>query len=426
MIEGGAAPRPGGAIRDLAKDLRDASDSAILRVTNMIDRLPERGASDRLLDSLRPRLCALRPPRPLNFSRALFMPLDAVIVPPNLWRATDGTIPRTLIAPVAALVESGYPDLSLMQAVLAAGKLPEAAFWRQAAEILSESPIPEAWNAAAFQTSTGITPQALTPLLAAVRVVFAHVGLFRANSRGTRSGAPAWRAPATQSLRPLLLAAARSGPTTWNVVLTLLFEQSTEPAALVESVTAVTAETRLASPLGESLRRVVGAVVDKLGQDAPKPSPGSVLSDAALDAQSLRAAQLAGFTALRGEMVGFARSLAARRQEMASECTARLAEGLKSAPAACAASGEASCAPITPDERQDAAERLESRLMALRRLDLAARPLGETQTHETLLAQAAAFYCGDDGPAWLDRGDRLRLCEILVGAEAALRLAGKG
>ncbi|WP_428395285.1 hypothetical protein [Lichenicoccus sp.] len=420
----------GGAIRDLAKDLRDASDSAILRVTGMIDRLPERGASDRLLDGLRPRLCALRPPRPLNFSRALFMPLDAVIVPPNQWHVSDGTIPRSLIAPVAALVESQYPELPSLQAMLAAGKLPQAAFWRQAAEILSASPMPDSWRAAEFQTSTGIAPQALTPLLAAIRVVFAHVGLFRANGRSATLGAPAWhesawRAPAVQSLRPLLLAAARSGPTTWSVVLTLLFEQSTEPAALVETVTAVTAETRLAAPLGDGLRRVIGAVIDKLDQAAPQPSPGSVLSDAALDAQSLRAARLAGFSALRGEMVGFARSLTARRQEMASECAAQLADGLNSAPTACAASGEAaSCMPGTPEERQGAAERLESRLKALRRLDLAARPLGEAQTHETLLAQAAAFYCGNDGPAWLERGDRLRLCEILVGAEAALRLAG--
>ena len=416
----------GGAIRDLAKDLRDASDSAILRVTGMIDRLPERGASDRLLDGLRPRLCALRPPRPLNFSRALFMPLDAVIVPPNQWHASDGTIPRSLLAPVAALVESHYPELPPLQALLAAGKLPQAGFWRQAAEILSASPIPESWSAAEFQISTGIAPPALTPLLAAVRVVFAHVGLFRANGRGAPAWhESAWRAPAIQALRPLLLAAARSGPTTWSVVLTLLFEQSTEPAALVESVTAVTAETRMAAPLGDGLRRVVGAVASKLDQITPQPSPGSVLSDAALDAQSLRAARLAGFSALRGEMVGFARSLSARRQEMASECAAQLADGLKSAPTACAASGEAvSCVPGTAEERQGAAERLESRLKALRRLDLAARPLGEAQTHETLLAQAAAFYCGNDGPAWLERGDRLRLCEILVGAEAALRLAG--
>src|SRR5947209_19572064 len=91
-------------LRGLAHDLRDASDSAILRITQVIDTMPDRGATDQLLDGLRPRLSSLRPPRPRTLARELFTPLDPVIVASGAWRPGLAAIPRSVIAPVTALV----------------------------------------------------------------------------------------------------------------------------------------------------------------------------------------------------------------------------------------------------------------------------------------------------------------------------------
>ncbi len=406
---GQAGPPIGAAaIRDLARDLREASDSAILRVTGVIDQLPERGDTDRLLEGLRPRLGHLRPKRALNLSRALFLPMDPIIVPAAGWRGRDGTIPRTLIAPVCSWVQQRLPDARGVQDRLAAGHAPEPKLWQDAARILADDAPPDAWSLPEFQSRTGIRPKALPGLLAAIRLVFAHADLFEPTSRSQLAD------PA--QVRTLLLDAARSGPTGWSVALALLFEQSTAPAGLIETVLAVAAGMPIASQLGESLHHVVAATVDKLDRAAPS----TALSDAALDAQALRVARLAGFSALQGNLVGLSRSLARRRQEAAEECSAQLAAGLEDAAAAASPVD-----PATPEAQQDAAERLESRLQALRRLELAARPLGDAPKREALLARTAAAYGGKDAPAWLTPADRMRCCEILVGAEAALRLAGE-
>ena len=393
---------PGNTLRGLSNDLRDASDSTILRVTHAIDTLAERGEADRLLDRLRPRLTTLRPPRPRLLARVLFAPLDPVIIAPGEWRQGNASIPRSVIAPVTALVRARLPDLAAIEASLAAGSELDGRLWRDAAAILADGPLPMEWSLPAFQATIGIKPQALPPLLAVIRLVFAHAEVLRQEQE------PAW-----EIVRPFLLEAARSGPLSWSIVLALLFEKTTGPAALVERVLTLARETGFARQLEASLQSVIGTVVDRLDRAAPDQA----LSDEALHEQAERASRLAGFSALRGDMQAFARRLTQRRQQMAVQCSAQLASGLSGASLACVPPG-----PLDPEAEQEAAERLETRLRSLRRLDLAARPLGDAQGRDQLLAEAAAFYTGNAAPAWLTQADRLRLCEILVGAEAALRL----
>jgi hypothetical protein len=404
-------------LRGLAHDLRDASDSAILRITQVIDTMPDRGATDQLLDGLRPRLSSLRPPRPRTLARELFTPLDPVIVASGAWRPGLAAIRRSVIAPVTALVREHLPDAVATEASLAAGGEPDGQLWERAASVLAEAPLPAAWSLPSFQAATGLKPQMMPPILGVIRLVFGHVSVLRRF--------PFEYEPSYETIRPLLLEAARSGPLAWSIVLALLFEQTPAPAALVEHVLALAAGTGLARQLEKSLQDVIRTVIEKLdhpaqgmSQGMSQDGPQTALSDDALHAQAQRAARLAGFSALRGDMHAFAGALAQRRRQMAAQCSAQLASGLRHAPEACVPPG-----PLEPQAEQEAAERLESRLRALRRLDLAARPLGDVDGREALLAEAAAFYSGDTAPGWLTPADRLRLCEILVGAEAALRLA---
>ena len=56
--------------------LAEASDSRLLEAVAFLDRLSERGAADRLLDPVRPRLATLRPPRPATLERVLVLPFE--------------------------------------------------------------------------------------------------------------------------------------------------------------------------------------------------------------------------------------------------------------------------------------------------------------------------------------------------------------
>ena len=90
-----------GGLRELQHSLATAQDGQIERVVAMVDALPQRGAADRLIAPIRPRLAQLRPARPLRFCRLLFLPLDPLVVPPTKWRRASLTLPRTVLEPLA-------------------------------------------------------------------------------------------------------------------------------------------------------------------------------------------------------------------------------------------------------------------------------------------------------------------------------------
>ena len=73
-------------LRRLHHGLSTAPDMQIAKVVAVVDALEVRGAADEMIEPLRPRLPQLRLPRPLRFSRLLFMPLDVLIVSNPAWR----------------------------------------------------------------------------------------------------------------------------------------------------------------------------------------------------------------------------------------------------------------------------------------------------------------------------------------------------
>lgn len=97
----GPSVAKGGSLA-VARALSDAKDEQLMRVVAFVDGLGvERGAADRLLEGVRPRLAAMGLPRPLSFTRLLFMPLDPVIVPSAAWRPGSAQFPRGAIMPLA-------------------------------------------------------------------------------------------------------------------------------------------------------------------------------------------------------------------------------------------------------------------------------------------------------------------------------------
>ncbi len=88
----------------LMENLGNASDDNLLRIVAMIDRLPARGKLDPLLNDVRPRLAQLRPPRPVTFTRLLFLPLAGALVDQADWRRAPEAIPRTALHLISALI----------------------------------------------------------------------------------------------------------------------------------------------------------------------------------------------------------------------------------------------------------------------------------------------------------------------------------
>jgi len=113
--------RAAAEIRKLQQSLFGAEDEQIKRVVAIVDALAERGAADRLIAPLRPRLAQLRPARPLRFCRLLFLPLDPLIVPAPKWRPMSLTIPRTVLEPLAvSVLDAMRPDArAAVEAVIA-------------------------------------------------------------------------------------------------------------------------------------------------------------------------------------------------------------------------------------------------------------------------------------------------------------------
>lgn len=142
-------------IRALIRRLAEAPDAEVARAVHVVDELPQRGAADQLIEPLRPRLAQLRPPRPLRFTRLLFVPLEQVIVPAQRWQKSLPYIPRTALSPLAATVRAGLgAEAAAIDALIQAASTHDTAvinraggfLWPRAGALLSAAPPPVGWQ----------------------------------------------------------------------------------------------------------------------------------------------------------------------------------------------------------------------------------------------------------------------------------------
>lgn len=393
-------------LRQLGQAAVGADDAALARLVAMLDRLPDRGEVDRVLDPVRPRLRALGLPRPLGLPRLLFLPLDGAILPPTRWARGAAAVPRSALMVLAGAVQAALgPEGAAIAAAcapLSTNDLGAIAalgerLWPAAAEALPAA-APAGWD------TTGLASADYAPIAALCRPVW-------------QAGPAIWAALATavagppeELARAALRAVAPAGPGPLAATLATLLLRASEPGALAQ----------LAAGIDPAARAVAVQALDQMLAAPPPPF-------ATLDPQA--AAELALLTAHRLEDLENCALLGSDRQRQVQACRRAADEACRAgflaaaerqlvAPALRLAE-----APVVTDAE---VEGMEAGARRLRALEGAGRRLGGAPAYDRALRDLTASLGALGGrarhPAGLQPVDLARSVEILAGPDAAAAL----
>ncbi len=389
------------------------NDAQIVQVVALIDRMAERGAADELIAPLRARLGQIRPPRPLCFTRLLFLPRDPVIVPAGRFRAGTPTVPRTALAPLAATVHAALgPRAAEIEAATAGHSAEDVEtvqrvgqlLWPKAAAILVRAPQPASWTAA------GLPPSLHRPLAVGIAAVLEQAVKLQAVVAEAAAGLPVDLAVVAAALAM----AAPAGPEAWRLVLAALLGRLPQAAAVLAQ-----ASTWIARNGDANLRAAFDLVTETqlAGLESPDGAEAEMVGPD-LGAAGAQVHRIVGLLeGLGDEAAPAARRvrLAAIRHRLDTSCRARFANSL---------AGEflAPLHQMLQVPEPGALRRVETTARQLRALETEARRLGSAPTYDALLRQTAVVARNVASDAGLALVEKVRLIEILAGSEEALAL----
>ena len=405
------------AIREVVRGLAAARDEQILRAVAMVDAMPRRGAADQLVAPLRGRLAILQPPRPLRFARLLFLPLDPLIVPAPRWRASEPTIPRTAIPPIATAMAEGLGDIGRRIMAMIEGRTTHdpavveaagAVLWPAAAEALREAPTPVDWDA----TGLGLTVH--RPLALRIGALLHQaVGLRQMTANAAEGLVP----PEANVVQAMVEDVIRREPEAQAMIIALLLARVPEAAPILVRV------AMLLGQRGGTLLRLAGEQAADLLLDQLE-APGG--TEAHLGGQDLTeaGATVRRLTTLLGALEGEA--LSPERRERLIDVRARIKTGCQTLFTERLSTDLLE--PLRarpPDAGQETGWELENAARGLRGLETEARRAGDDRSYDVLLGQAADMVREITVQGGLDRVEGLRLMEIVAGPEVALALFGE-
>ncbi len=403
------------ALPDVRRQLAGARDEQMARVVALVDALPQRGAADALIAPLRPRMALAPPPRPMNAMRLMFRPLDPVITPGPRWRPGMPAVPRTVLgclgaavlprlgaagpaaeAALSAIPPGASPDV-LRDALAQAG----AALWPAAAAVLDGMGPPPDWSDA-----SGLPPACFAQVAAGIAAVLHQATRLAWLDAGQDNP------PSAAAAVGAILADAQTRPSGLPVLLAVLLAHGPAAALLAGGLPNAGALPPAV------LDKAVEGSLDRAGHLLESVLPVAGLQAAANHAGNIAALlEAVDSPASRPAL----RAHAARTRQAADQaCRDRLA-GAAQRDLASRLAGAGPDAPV-----DDAAvEGLEAAARDLRRLGRAGRRLGQPFAYDALMVRLAREAGALSAPG-LTRMDRLRLAELLVGADAALRLVPEG
>ena len=403
------------SLREVRRGVAEAADAQVLQVVRMVDALAERGATDSVLDPVRPRLRAIQPARPLRFARLLFMPVDPLIVAPKDWRPGTPFLPRTALQVLARAVRALIASSSETSCLEQVDRLIEAAntgqtalvrqagsaLWPRAASALralGDGPSGAILEACAAEwSSQGLARAELEPVAAALSPILAQSLALHDHDH---SGVPLGE----QALLDMLVSTQAAGSRACATMLSLLIIRVPPAAPFLLAGAQKLPSLR---PLTEAAAETALAWVEADTADQTR----SICDAAAVELMR----QTALLEAL-GNQPGNAnrrKRLAEIRGHLLGGCLARFDTSLRDQVAA-----PLKQIPANPAERDGALDAMEDTARTLRRFEVEARRLGATQKFDSAVERAADAVRLAEG---LSDMDRARLMEIMAGPAAAAR-----
>ncbi len=389
-------------VTEVQRKLHGAADEQLAQVLALVDAMPARGAADALIAPLRGRLASIAPARPLSITRLLFRPLDPVIISGPRWSPGIPAVPRTVLGSIgnAAVVRLG-PALKPIQAMIAGRKGKDqavidragTALWPEAAAVVAALPIPADWGSA-----TGLPQSYYAEIRANIAAVLRQAVTL---SEWTQRAGAADPAPV---IKAILASTQAADPAGLGVVLAvLLADGSLAASALLAALKLPGQQVDLA--VEQTLERAQHAL-------------SAILPSVGLAAATIHITHVAALLeAVEGPGARPAlRFQAQRTRDLAdAACQARMLQAMNQEflPKLAAADEALDDAALTG---------LENVARGLRRLSLIGRRIGAGAVYDKLLGKTAANACAS-ASSTLTRMERLRVAELLVGADAALRLS---
>jgi hypothetical protein len=410
-------------LSELKRELTGARDEQIARVVAMVDALPDRGAADGLIAPLRGRLAQLRPARPLRFCRLLFTPFDPVIVPGSQWRPGSPSVPRTALDPIAEAVRAELgPGAAEIEAFIAGKTTADTAtiaragngLWPAAARILvrADAPPPQ-W------AQTGLPAAAYRELARAVAAVLTQATDLHKLTERITLGA---RLRPEDVLRILDTSAGRTADAhtreAWGMLLAILLTRLPQADAVLRAAIAgglIGPNSVMRAAADQAIDIVLGGLETQGGEAGP--IGGSELSEAGAEVTRILSL-LEGLE--DGPVTGERRRRVHQlRQRLEESCRTRFEAGLTTELVA-------PLMLLRPGADTTEVTGLEDTARDLCKLEAASRKLNPRSGLEAQLQRTAGEIGGMGPDGGLELADRVRLVEILAGADAALALLDRG
>jgi hypothetical protein len=401
--------------RVLHDDLLNADDDKVRRILDLIEGVSDPAVNEAVFGPLRSRLAALKPVRPLRFTRLLFHPLDPLIVPAHEWRASEPTVPRAAIMAISRVVRTGIGDLAdavdatiaghgtdAVQAVDRAGEM----LWARAGEVLAVAPPPVDW------ADTGIRHADYAALAHSIAAVLRRAVWMESLYRDRAAGA---LEPNTKIVNDIMRNIASEPGQGYAMIARLMLLRSPDAAPLMRDIVLRRRDPGEMASLRAAVANGTHEVLTYMESASGLATEIGRVDIAGAGGEVRRMVALLLQIENDAEATRHRPRLKAIRGKLDTVCRDRFATGVREV---LVAPLEAVSGPITKAGQTQ----LEAGARDLRTLESVGRTVGSPASYDSLLSKASETVREAVGAGTLTPMRGVRLVEILSGPEAAVSL----
>jgi ElaB/YqjD/DUF883 family membrane-anchored ribosome-binding protein len=407
LTQGAHDPKDGeDTLSRISKRTSMASDSVLQQVVAVLEAVPSRAMLDPIIETARPRLKLLRPPRPITFARILFLPFDGAVVPLKEWSMGSAKLPRPALMPISEAIQTAMgPEAEKISANLGGRSFFDVlqvdsegrTLWAEAARLAPTLSFPKGLPAA------GLDAAQSRQLLELAAGIWRHAdGIWEAKLA-------CFSGPSSELVAAALKGPAEEGEAVFSIALLSLLDRAQSPGSVLATAARL---SPIASNIADQKLREL--------QNAPLPI---------LPAEDpVRAAHIAAeYVALLKELESILSSRSEARQAVITPLLEKIGEAIKEV------TQQIIQRQFLPSLNEPNAKRraavvlnIEILARALGRLEEAGRRAGRFEAFDKLQVSHAvklrSILNGLDGGG-LQRHDVIRIADILLGAEKAMELA---